>query len=773
MAAKRPRPDLNLVPSSTLRSAKRQRPEDPSPVRSRNPSHQNTYDYQPVNPDETRLLVLRPGIDSDPLHGELILRQGPQSTYAAISYAWGAPDFNREIHLNGRRLAITHSAASALRRFRDPQKSRALWIDSICIDQHNTSEKNAQVARMGAIYQDAEEVLIWLGDATDGDSMAFWACDRLSKAWKTWSGSSDTGDEHWEGSRKSGFARRALEKEAFENACPCCAVPCEKNTSRKSSLSSSSVSLYQAAQESVRRLFRRPYFDRLWPVQEICMGRQCTLYAGSHTISFPAICHALEMLATLQAQLLPQMRLFQFLTRTSAAISGAGSTVERSADFFELLEATARLTTGDARDRVYALRSLIDPQLAQSLQPDYAIEMRDLWIKSATVCLQTSSSTSLLLPASDKRTMNGPMLLAMASTQRNLRSDATFLHANIHTLSVPAIMEHYRSLRLPSWAADLQGKETLMWKKYQYYATEDKHCSAGSQKPFEAKVAAGKYDQIVVLGKIISQISRLHKTSEHPDCRAVGFLPANDPIDANSKNDQLASVETKKGDPKTPADITTSSGTITGDSQLVRESNLPYLRWFKECHRIFKQKLRGNDQADLTAEATSFLLQGHRNISPDGTSAFELEMADFEATTASRLTSAESRALQNRALDTESNNSARHVASRLNEEVHFKHPRAIFRQAFPTLRKAVQHSCMDVSRVIAELDDGRLAWVPMASCLGDHVCLVQGAPCPFILRAHEDGGYVLLGDAYVHGIMQGEGLGTGEDGVVFEELYIR
>ena len=38
-----------------------------------------------------------------------------------------------------------------------------LWIDSICINQEDSEEWDAQVRRMKTIYEQAERVIIWLG----------------------------------------------------------------------------------------------------------------------------------------------------------------------------------------------------------------------------------------------------------------------------------------------------------------------------------------------------------------------------------------------------------------------------------------------------------------------------------------------------------------------------------------------------------------------------------------------------------------------------------
>ncbi|KAF5022824.1 hypothetical protein F66182_5118 [Fusarium sp. NRRL 66182] len=57
-----------------------------------------------------------------------------------------------------------HAALKALRQFDAP---RVIWVDAICIDQHNEEERNHQVWQMNTIYSNAEAVDVWLGSATD------------------------------------------------------------------------------------------------------------------------------------------------------------------------------------------------------------------------------------------------------------------------------------------------------------------------------------------------------------------------------------------------------------------------------------------------------------------------------------------------------------------------------------------------------------------------------------------------------------------------------
>jgi len=55
------------------------------------------------------------------------------------------------------------TSEAALRRMRLRDKSRTLWIDSICINQYDTDERGHQVGIMYQIYTNTFRNLIWLG----------------------------------------------------------------------------------------------------------------------------------------------------------------------------------------------------------------------------------------------------------------------------------------------------------------------------------------------------------------------------------------------------------------------------------------------------------------------------------------------------------------------------------------------------------------------------------------------------------------------------------
>ena len=60
--------------------------------------------------------------------------------------------------------------------------------------------------------------------------------------------------------------------------------------------------------------------------------------------------------------------------------------------------------------------------------------------------------------------------------------------------------------------------------------------------------------------------------------------------------------------------------------------------------------------------------------------------------------------------------------------------------------------------------DGRIGWVPLAAETGDIVSLMRGSPVPVVIRPSQRGNsYLMIGQCYIHGIMDGEAVAGKED----------
>lgn len=69
--------------------------------------------------------------------------------------------------MDGRHFRVRHNCYYALWQARLHYGGSYFWIDSVCIDQDNTGEKNTQVAMMGDIFGNAACVLACIGAADD------------------------------------------------------------------------------------------------------------------------------------------------------------------------------------------------------------------------------------------------------------------------------------------------------------------------------------------------------------------------------------------------------------------------------------------------------------------------------------------------------------------------------------------------------------------------------------------------------------------------------
>jgi Heterokaryon incompatibility protein (HET) len=80
---------------------------------------------------------------------------------------WGpsGPFVGWNVQLNCRAFRVRRNLLEFLimARSNPTYLKKHFWIDAICIDQDNVAERNDQVSKMGRIYQDAEEVIAWMG----------------------------------------------------------------------------------------------------------------------------------------------------------------------------------------------------------------------------------------------------------------------------------------------------------------------------------------------------------------------------------------------------------------------------------------------------------------------------------------------------------------------------------------------------------------------------------------------------------------------------------
>jgi len=245
--------------------------------------------------------------------------------YEALSYVWGSNHKDDRIQVNGLPMDVTINLYSVLQRLRYEDRDRILWIDAISIDQSNPKERGHQVNRMAEIYKLADQVIIWLGVSTDEIVIAMHGMEQLqartsNRATHDWK----TSDERWMTIWRS--IQPFSDKE-----------------------STWSTTRQRAGMEA---LLARPWFKRVWILQEVAHARSAVCICGNTTVQarFLAIMpHLLGVKPDTQSQAV--LDIIPGCPRNNSWWS-------QNRELRTLLEKFRACKAGDSRDRIYALLNM-------------------------------------------------------------------------------------------------------------------------------------------------------------------------------------------------------------------------------------------------------------------------------------------------------------------------------------------------------------------------------------------------------------------------------
>ena len=116
---------------------------------------------------EIRLLTLHPAQDENSTVrctlSHASLHDPGLPAYETVSYVWGEHVFESLVLLDEHKYYVTSNLASILRYLRESEEPRLLWVDALCINQHDLQERSQQVTLMRTIFSRCEQALAWLG----------------------------------------------------------------------------------------------------------------------------------------------------------------------------------------------------------------------------------------------------------------------------------------------------------------------------------------------------------------------------------------------------------------------------------------------------------------------------------------------------------------------------------------------------------------------------------------------------------------------------------
>ncbi|KAK8024469.1 Heterokaryon incompatibility protein [Apiospora rasikravindrae] len=251
-------------------------------------------------------------------------------------------------------LSYVWGPPSARRNSATQRFGRVMWIDAICINQSDVKERQAQVAQMDAIYKKAAEVVVWLGPETSTSSMLF--------------------------TRQVDFTREAL----------------------------------LHGSECFIKLLQRPYWDRMWVLQEAILAKNLTLQCGRkstnwnffHNLVFTSprlargLCSSGQLnlgrpfiLSNQLQERISNLLPFLYLQSNTQFAEKLGS--KSLATFLSM---TAGSQASDPHDKIYGLLGLL-PQgstLRTQFYPNYSLSAKRLFIEVAKYFLDTTKSLGVL-----------------------------------------------------------------------------------------------------------------------------------------------------------------------------------------------------------------------------------------------------------------------------------------------------------------------------------------------------------------------------------------
>lgn len=371
------------------------------------------YHYEPLNEGEIRLLTVSLN-ENEPYGLTLSLRSvvldGAKGSYIALSYTWGRPeplhldptyqpDKMWELKCDGRVIKVRQNLFDFLQQVkRTGSDVSSLWIDAVCIDQQNDTEKSEQVLRMGQIYASSLHVWIWLGSRPMTLEVRQIIYDFIPAMLK------DFKDRDLD--RHPGFYKNIdiLNEKSSR--------PIIQN------IGYDKWAMWKSSWRQYSAFFDRTWFRRGWTVQEAALqaSDRCSVLVGSDIFPWSLIlsfCRLWEQSGWDVEMVMsgPEdsswvhmaMRVGAydgFQMRVQPGIGAATLKQQWHAECLRLLMRTSNMSVEDPRDHIYAYLGIMlqnkPPCVENSIFPDYTVDDVVVYRNFATVMLQNVPGRGML-----------------------------------------------------------------------------------------------------------------------------------------------------------------------------------------------------------------------------------------------------------------------------------------------------------------------------------------------------------------------------------------
>lgn len=326
---------------------------------------ESIYEESWVGDGEFRLLQIEPAKDvTTPISARIFkasLNDPP--TYQAVSYRWESTRDAHFITVNGIKFQVMNNVISLLSEFRRQSfpASPTLWIDSVCINQSCTEDRNKQVQLMGKIYSKASVVRMWLGTESDYANEAFKLIRRCGPL---------------DSKSQEVVAQSVIDDEAGAKALTC--------------------------------LLRRDYWNRMWIFQEIVLAKKAMVHCGKLRASWSNF-RWLDLVSSNHKLWLPAQVGCPWIFELRKALFTIAHFCVSSAEACHInnvLHPTRHLLCQDPRDKLFALRGVCKA-LEGMVDVDYSVSAQDVFMAFARNQILADGNLSALLTAGLWNPLNG------------------------------------------------------------------------------------------------------------------------------------------------------------------------------------------------------------------------------------------------------------------------------------------------------------------------------------------------------------------------------
>ena len=372
------------------------------------------YHYEDLPEGAIRLLQIpEQAIDQPWLLNAYELGECP--TYVCLSYTWGPPvdteeckadykDAKRSLNLRTGnrtgRLSTQLNLWEGLEQLIAAGRNGLLWVDAICIRQDDIQERSSQVAIMGQIFANSEEVIVWLGKDQSNLEDFSWFHETFLPA----------AEKHF--SDKGGISNLM-------------------QTVQTANLGIDPSSRWQGY---VLFYEQHRWFHRCWILQEVALAQAVTVFCGPASLNFEDICDLSWLLHDLGAAIVTvgwkpegirtelimghkghqiaklravcQMAELQDDSKLYS-VTGAGTPLQRCFAFLlSMLSAVREYQATNPRDKVYAALGMatkfLPPDTETILLPDYSLSTIEVYQNTTLFLIQKLPFLALLSFVEDR-----------------------------------------------------------------------------------------------------------------------------------------------------------------------------------------------------------------------------------------------------------------------------------------------------------------------------------------------------------------------------------